>query len=280
VHGARGHPRSRERARTRAGQEPRYAARVVAGPSPPAAGRPPLVRFLSKCNVASRAEARILVRAGRVTVNGRVCTDGAHRVHPERDLVALDGVVVRSPQADALVWWMLNKPRGVLVTTRDPQGRPTVMDLVPAPQAPGLAPVGRLDRASAGLLLLTNDSEGAARLTDPRSHVPKVYRVKVRGHPHESTLAAWRTDTLTVDDLELGPMDVVVERSAPKSVWLRITLTEGRNRQIRRRMEAAGHAVEHLIRVSIGPLELGALGPGAVRELTHLERGALLAAAH
>jgi 23S rRNA pseudouridine2605 synthase len=235
---------------------------------PASTPQPPLVRYLSKCNVATRAEARTLVRAGRVTVNGRVCTDGALRVDPRRDRVALDGEPVRLPVGGALVWWALNKPRGVLVTTADPQGRRTVMDLLPAPHAPGLAPVGRLDKASAGLLLLTNDTEAAARLLDPRSHVAKAYRVKVRGHPTPETLRAWARETLVVDGLVLGPMAVAIERTGPASAWLQITLVEGRNRQIRRRMAAAGHVVEHLVRVAIGPLALGDLAPGAARRLT------------
>jgi 23S rRNA pseudouridine2605 synthase len=237
------------------------------------------VRFLSKCNVASRGEARELVRAGRVTVNGRVCTDGARRVHPGGDQVALDGKPVRLPEARDIVWWAMNKPRGVMVTTRDPEGRRTVMDLLPDGTPPGLAPVGRLDKASAGLLLLTNDAEAAARLLAPEGHVLKIYRVKVRGHPPEATLDAWRRETLVVDGLSLGPMGAEMERRGPKSCWLRITLNEGRNRQIRRRLEAAGHAVEHLIRVAFGPLELGALAPGEVRRLSpdevrRLETGA------
>jgi 23S rRNA pseudouridine2605 synthase len=244
-------------------------------PAPLPATRPPLVRFLSKCNVASRVAARALVRAGRVTVNERVCTDGARRIHPEKDRVCLDGVAVRLPASGESVWLVLNKPRGVLVTTHDPEGRKTVMDLVPRPHVLGLAPVGRLDKASAGLLLLTNDSEAAARLLDPENHVPKVYRVKVRGLPSEATLRGWREDTLVDAGLPLGPMGVEIERRGPKSAWLSITLTEGRNRQIRRRMEAAGHAVEHLIRTSIGPLGLGELAPGAVRMLTPEEIDAL-----
>ncbi|MGE0191509.1 MAG: pseudouridine synthase [Planctomycetota bacterium] len=241
------------------------------------AARPPLVRYLSRCHVAPRPEARRLVQAGRVTVNGRRVTDGAWRVDPARDRVEVDGQVVRLDAARARhVWWVVNKPRGTVATTRDPEGRPTVLELVPEPRAPGLAPVGRLDKASAGLLLLTNDHEAAARLLDPASHVAKVYRVKVRGHPGETTLAAWRTETVEEDGLVLGPMDVVVERVGPKSCWLSITLHEGKNRQIRRRVEAAGHAVEVLVRTRFGPLELGDLAPGAARELTPEERAALL----
>lgn len=242
------------------------------------AARPPLVRFLSRCHVASRPEARRLVQAGRVTVNGRRVTDGAWRIDPLRDRVEVDGNEIRLDAAQAAhVWWVVNKPRGVVATTRDPEGRPTVLELVPEPRAPGLAPVGRLDKASAGLLVLTNDHGNASRLLDPRSHVAKVYRVKVRGHPSEATLRAWRTETLVEDGLELGPMDVAVERTGPKSCWLGITLREGKNRQIRRRVEAAGHAVEVLVRTHFGPLELGPLAPGAARELTAEERASLLA---
>ena len=248
--------------------------------TPAEGAQPPLVRFLSKCNVASREQARALVRAGRVRVNGRVVREGALRIDPQRDRVLLDDDVVTWPDPAAdLVWWMVNKPRGVLATTHDPEGRPTVMDLVPTPVAPGLAPVGRLDKASAGLLLLANDNRLAARLLDPRSHVAKRYRVKARGHPGEEALRRWRCETLRVQGLALGPMDVEVERSGPRSTWLWITLAEGRNRQIRRRLEAEGHDVEVLVRVAFGPLELGTLPPGAARRLTGPERALLEEAA-
>ncbi len=236
-----------------------------------AASHPPLVRFLSKCNVATRVEARQLVQAGRVTINGQVCTDGERRVNLGRDAVALDGTLVRRAKSDEIVWIAMNKPRGVIVTTHDPEGRRTVMDLLPQPLAPGLAPVGRLDGASAGLLLLSNDTEAAARLLEPSQHVPKVYRVKVTGHPSAATLASWNRETLVEDGLKLGPMHVEIEKQSPKSVWLIITLTEGRNRQIRRRMRAAGHDVQHLIRTTMGSIQLGDLAPGAVRTLSEAE---------
>lgn len=240
-------------------------------PTPPRAPGPPLVRFLSKCNVAPRGEARALVQQGRVTINGQVCREGAVRVDPRRDEVAVDGRPARLPDPRALVWIALNKPRGVVTTTQDPEGRRTVMDLLPATRAPGLAPVGRLDQASAGLLLLTNDSGAAARLLDPRQHVPRTYRVKVRGHPTPATLEAWRRTTQVVDGLALGPMGAVVEREGPVSTWLKVTLLEGKNRQIRRRCAAAGHPVEQLIRVAIGPVRLGGLEPGRSRRLTREE---------
>ena len=238
----------------------------------------PLVRYLSRCNVASRTQARQLVLAGRVRVNGRVCTEGARRIDPRRDGVTLDHVEVRLPQGEReLVWWVANKPRGVVCTTKDPEGRPTVMDLVPPPHAPGLAPVGRLDKASAGLIVLTNDAVAADRLLAPGSHVPKTYRVKVRGHPSGDVLRAWRTETREVEGLALGPMAVELEREGPKSTWLRITLDEGKNRQIRRRCGADGHEVQVLVRVAFGPLVLGELAPGAARPLSADEQAALTA---
>jgi 23S rRNA pseudouridine2605 synthase len=214
-----------------------------------------------------------LVIAGRVRVNGRVCKDGTRRIDPVRDAVVLDDRPVRLPHpARDLVWWMVNKPRGVVATTQDPEGRETVLDLVPRPRAPGLAPVGRLDKASAGLLLLTNDNVLAARLLAPASHVEKTYRVKVRGHPSAAVLHAWTSQTREIDGLALGPMAVAVEREGPRSTWLLIRLAEGKNRQIRRRCGADGHAVEVLVRVGFGPLALGDLAAGAARLLSRAER--------
>lgn len=237
------------------------------------------MRYLSKCNVASRGQARELVQAGRVTVNGEVCTEGAVRVDPRHDRVEVDGTPVQLPDPRSLVWIAMNKPRGVVTTTSDPQGRTTVMDLLRKGHAPGLAPVGRLDQASGGLILLTNDSEVAARLLDPGSHLPKTYRVKVRGHPSPATLEGWRRTTRVIDGLRLGPMGADVERSGPASTWLRITLLEGKNRQIRRRCSADGHAVEQLIRVAFGPVRLGHLEPGRSRRLTREEVQRLRSAA-
>jgi 23S rRNA pseudouridine2605 synthase len=237
--------------------------------------RPPLVRFLAKCDVAPRGEARALVREGRVTVNGRVCTEGAVRVDPRSDRVEVDGRRVRLPDPRSFVWVALNKPRGVVTTTKDPEGRKTVLDLLPPTSSAGLAPVGRLDQASAGLLLLTNESETAAALLDPGTHLPKVYRVKVRGHPTEATLEAWRRQARVVDGLRLGPMGARVERTGPVSTWLQLTLIEGKNRQIRRRCAADGHAVEQLIRVAFGPIRLKDLLPGRARRLTRDEVASL-----
>lgn len=251
----------------------------VGGPPPRADGPSspglPLVRYLSRCRVASRPEARRLVLAGRVRVNGRPCTDGARRIDPRRDRVEVDGRSATLPREGDVAWWMANKPRGLVSTTHDPEGRPTVLGLVPLPHPPGLAPVGRLDRASAGLILLTNDAVLADRLLSPRSHVEKTYRVKVKGRPSEAVLAAWRSEEREVDGLRLGPMAVEVERANPRSTWLRIVLAEGKNRQIRRRLAADGVEVEVLVRVGFGPLVLGDLPPGAARPLTPAELASL-----
>lgn len=234
-----------------------------------APARVPLERLLSKWRVASRTQAQALVRAGRVTVDGRTVRDPRRWVVPGREALALDGRPLGAPgTAGGTVYLLLNKPRGVLSTTRDPEGRPTVMDLVRAHATAGLAPVGRLDQASAGLLLLTDDHELAARLLDPRSHVAKAYRVKVRGHLAPEAIESLRRDTLEEDGLRLGPMEVAIESVGPRSTWLEITLCEGKNRQIRRRLEALGHEVEVLVRTRFGPLPLGDLPAGGTRVLT------------
>lgn len=238
----------------------------------------PLERLLSKWHVASRTAARALITAGRVRVAGAVCTDPRRWVDPALEPVALDDSPL-APARGELVHLALNKPRGVIATTHDPDGRRTVMDLVPRPVAPGLAPAGRLDRASAGLLLLTNDHALAAILLNPASHVTKVYRVKVRGHPTDASLARLCEESIVDDGIALGPMDVRVESCGPRSAWLEVALREGKNRQIRRRLADVGHTVEHLIRVEFGPIALGDLSPGAVRMLRADELASLRASA-
>ena len=239
-----------------------------------AGGTEPLERLLSKRKLASRAEAQRLIRAGRVRVGSQVVTD-PRRFVPRDARVSVDGQSAEPARAAAEVHVLLNKPRGVVSTTRDPEGRPTVMDLVRAFAAPGLAPVGRLDQASAGLLLISTDHALAARLLDPAAHVPKTYRVKVKGHVSPEALQVLRCDSLEEEGLVLGPMQVEVESVGPRSTWLTVTLREGKNRQIRRRLTALGHAVEVLVRTHFGPLELGDLAPGAARPLSPAEVAAL-----
>jgi 23S rRNA pseudouridine2605 synthase len=247
----------------------------VTSPSP--ARREPIERILSKWRVASRTEAQRLVREGRVRVRGETAVDPRAFVDPRRDAIEVDGRRV-GPSESGTVWLAMNKPRGVVTTTKDPEGRRTVMDLVGPAVAPGLAPVGRLDKASAGLLLLTNDHATADRLLDPASHLPKRYRVKVKGRLAAEDLRRLREDVLVEDGLALGPMEVEVESEGPRSTWILVTLDEGKNRQIRRRVEDLGHSVEVLVRIAIGPLPLGDLAPGAVRALAPAEIEGLHAA--
>lgn len=225
-----------------------------------------LQRFLARAGVASRRCAEELIRAGRVTVNGAVVRALGTRVDPDRDEVRVDGRPVR-PQR--LVYILLHKPAGVVSTVRDPQGRKTVLDLVPD-LGVRLFPVGRLDYDSTGLLLLTNDGELAHRLTHPRFGAEKVYRVRVEGHPDEAELARLRSGVRLAEGVT-APARVRVLGHDREGTWLEVALREGRNRQVRRMLAVLGYRVRALARVREGPLRLGALPPGAWRHLTAAE---------
>lgn len=221
-----------------------------------------LQKLLAAAGVASRRAAEELIRAGRVTVNGRVARLG-DRADPRRDEVRMDGR--RLPVPEPPVYYLLNKPRGYLCTVRDPLGRKTVLDLVPTDRA-RLFPVGRLDRDTEGLLLLTNDGDLAHALTHPRHRVVKVYLARVEGTPRPEAL----------DRLRRG-VHLAEGRTAPAQVRLvkpsvvRLALRQGRKRQVRRMLEAVGHRVLHLRRIQLGPLRLGKLPVGAFRRLTEAE---------
>jgi 23S rRNA pseudouridine2605 synthase len=228
-----------------------------------------LQKVLARVGIASRRASEDLIEAGRVTVNGEVAALG-RRVDVAGDRVEVDGTPI--PIAPGLVHLLLNKPRGVLSTADDPQGRPTVVDLVPA--EPRVFPVGRLDADSEGLLLLTNDGDLTHRLTHPSFGVDKEYLVEVDGEPSRGALARLREGV----DLEDG-------RTAPAKVaqldarLLRITIHEGRNRQVRRMCDAVGHPVLRLVRTRIGPITDRSLKPGEWRALTQDEVRALERAA-
>ncbi len=235
-----------------------------------ALGTVSIARGLSKLGVCSRAEGERLVEAGRVTVGGRVIRDVGYRVRPETDTIAIDGQ--RVGQATR-VYVALNKPRGLVTTREDPQGRPTIYQCLADAGLPFVGPVGRLDKASEGLLLLTNDTQWSARLLDPASHVDKVYHVQVRGLADEATVAAVaagvverpsneRLDVKRVSLLRVG---------SRSSAWLEIVLDEGKNRHIRRLFAVLGIDVLRLVRVAIGAVALGTLGKGAWRMLTENE---------
>jgi 23S rRNA pseudouridine2605 synthase len=231
-----------------------------------------LARALSKLGICSRSQAESAVRDGRVTVNGRRVTDSSVRVVPERDVLALDG---SSAEAPARAYVMLNKPRGVLTTRHDPRGRATVYDHLVDPALPFLGPVGRLDQASEGLLLLSNDTQWANAITAPESHLRKTYHVQVDRVPDAALLDALRAGVSTAAGEVLHAAAVDVLRAGERHGWLTVELDEGKNRQIRRMVEASGAAVLRLVRVCIGPLPLGTLPKGAWRHLTASEVEAL-----
>jgi len=221
-----------------------------------------LDRVLSKVGVGSRTEARRWIAERRVAVNGRVVTDPEHWIDPERDEVALNGEPLR---AAPKVYLLLYKPKGYLTTYRDPQGRKTVYDLLPEPDR-YLFPVGRLDLDTSGLLVMTNDSAFAEALTNPDSKVPKTYLVKASKLLTDEQLERLRVG-VTLKDGPTRPAVVTRLRDAGGRKVFEITITEGRNRQVRRMVEALDAKVLKLVRVAIGGLRIGDLPIGAVRPL-------------
>ncbi len=237
-------------------------------PSPEAEGER-LQKVLARVGVGSRRVCEDLIAEGRVTVNGAVAVLG-RRVDPGRDVVEVDGALV--PVRPGLVTYLLNKPAGVVTTARDTHGRPTVVSLVPA--EPRVFPVGRLDAATEGLLLLTNDGDLAHRLTHPSFGVRKEYLAEVEGTPTPGELRRLR-EGVELEDGVTAPARVSLV--APSLV--RIAIHEGRNRQVRRMCAAIGHPVVRLVRTRIGPLADPSLAPGGWRVLTAEEVRSLAAAA-
>jgi 23S rRNA pseudouridine2605 synthase len=222
-----------------------------------------LARVLSKSGYCSRSAARRLIEQGQVRVNGKLVRNPEAPVQPEKDQITVDGELIRTA---GRVYLMLNKPGGVVTTASDEKGRETVYSLL-AQDIQWLAPAGRLDKASEGLLLLTNDSEWAARITDPTTHVDKTYHVQVAALADQGLLRALTGGVMEGGDL-LKAKRANLLRTGAKNCWLEIVLDEGKNRQIRRMFSALGMDVLRLIRVAIGPLQLGGLPKGATRELT------------
>ncbi|MEP6484825.1 MAG: pseudouridine synthase [Rudaea sp.] len=229
-----------------------------------------LARVLSKLGICSRTQASVLIEAGRVSVDGRVIRDPEKPVDATRETITLDEAAIGAAEK---VYIALNKPRGYVTTARDEHERATVYDLLREKQFPGerwIAPVGRLDKASEGLLLLTNDSAWAARITDPATHVEKTYHVQVNAIPDDALLRRLR-EGVDVDESRLAFKSVRELRRGEKNAWLEIALDEGRNRQIRRLLAEFDVSVLRLIRVAIGALPLGDLAKGNWRHLTGRE---------
>jgi 23S rRNA pseudouridine2605 synthase len=229
-----------------------------------------LQKILSQAGLASRRTAEDLIRAGRVKVNGRVIQELGSRADPIRDRITIDGKAVRP---DRLRYLAFHKPAGMVSTMHDPEGRPAIGEVVRGLRA-HVFPVGRLDFDSSGLIVLTNDGELAQRLTHPRYGIEKVYRVKVRGLPEQEALGRLRRG-VRLEDGPTRPARVELEANLEKKARLRIAVREGRTRLVRRMCESIGHPVDRLARVAIGPLRLGTLRPGEVRDLTPDEVRAL-----
>ena len=229
-----------------------------------------LQRALARAGVASRRGAEVLIVAGRVRVNGTVAELGV-RVDPTIDLITVGG---RRVTQTKVAWIALNKPAGYVVTRRDTEGRSTVFDLVP--DLPGLAYVGRLDVATTGLLLLTTDGEAAHRLTHPRFAVERTYRAIVRGRPADDIRRALRRPVV-IGRRRVSIVRFGVRRAERGASDVTLTLTEGRNRIVRRVCEHLGLDVVRLIRLSHGPVKLGRLAPGRWRYLTANEISAIRA---
>jgi 23S rRNA pseudouridine2605 synthase len=248
-----------------------------------------LQKILASAGIASRRKGEEMIASGRVEVNGQIVTEMGAKADPERDRIKVDGKLLHGPERK--VYLLMNKPKGYVTTVSDPEGRPTVMDLL-RNVGERVFPVGRLDYLSEGLLLLTNDGPLMQKLTHASSHVPKMYLVKTSGRPTEEGLARLRKGVVlppvrphsstgemlkrkgAADHPErTGParIDLVREGENP---WFEVTITEGRYHQIRRMFELIGHKVEKIKRVKYGPLVLD-VEPGKVRPLSALEVAAL-----
>ncbi|APO96720.1 pseudouridine synthase [Xanthomonas vesicatoria] len=270
---------SRHRKRGSAAAPTRLAPNSAAG-SATTAPRHGLARVLSKLGVCSRTEAARWIAEGRVSVDARVIRDPEFPIRADQhEAITVEGKPLAGP---ARVYLMLNKPRGVVTTVRDEQGRDTVYRCFDGAGLPWIAPVGRLDKASEGLLLFSNDPRWAAAVTDPATGPDKTYHVQVDCRPGAEQLAQLQAGVIDPapdgDGALLRAKQVRLLREGERNAWLEIVLDEGRNRQIRRLLAAVDIGVLRLVRVAIGPLAMGELGKGAWRMLSAAEVLALTSA--
>jgi pseudouridine synthase len=221
-------------------------------------------KILSRAGIASRREAERMVLEGRVTVNGKVIDTLGFKADPLKDHIKVDGK--RLVRFEPNVTLLLNKPRGYVSTVRDPEDRPTIMDLLKGVKRK-VYPVGRLDIDTEGLLLLTNDGDLAYLLSHPRYSVPRTYLAKVSGVPEERDLNRLKRG-VNLEDGKAKAVSVSILRLSEKNSWIRIVVTEGRNHLVKRMLFAMGHSVLKLKRIEFGPLRLGTLSPGQFRYLT------------
>lgn len=235
-----------------------------------------LQKILSRAGIASRRKAEELIEAGRVTVNGTVATLG-DKADPDEDHVKVDGKLVPPPVPNR--YFVVNKPDGYVSTRHDPEGRPTVMDLIPPKFHKALVPVGRLDYHTEGLLLLTTDGDWAQRVAHPRHGCSKTYEVKVKGVPEEDKIRKLRRGGMRIEGSEIRPAEVEMIRTTGRgnegNSWWTLEIGEGKTRQVREMFFRIGHPVQKLRRVAIGPLTDAHLPRGAARELSPEEVEAL-----
>ncbi len=231
-----------------------------------------LQKILSRAGVSSRRAAEKMIAEGRISVNRTVVVEPGTKADPGKDEIRLDGRLI-SLETER-IYLMLHKPKGYVTTLSDPQGRPIVTDLLNGVAA-RVYPVGRLDYDSEGLLILSNDGEFAQRLQHPRYGIPKTYRVKVEGHLLKGELKALENG-IDLPDGRFAPAEVQLEKTNPRSTWLTLTLTDGRNRVIRRAFDSLGHPVARLVRVAVADITLASLPEGGWRMLTSREVERLL----
>jgi 23S rRNA pseudouridine2605 synthase len=229
-----------------------------------------LARAMSKLGFCSRSNAAKIIYAGEVSLNGTIRRDPEFPVYLDRDRIEISGKVI---ETQARIYWMLNKPRGLITTASDDKGRDTIYSLL-TDTLPWMGPVGRLDKATEGLLLLTNDSEWAARISDPASHLNKTYHVQVSARGMPLPIEKLSSGMIVGGEL-LHAKSVRIVREGDKNTWVEIVLDEGKNRQIRRMFEHFGIEVLRLIRIAVGPLRLGQLPKGQSRSLTPNEKNAV-----
>jgi 23S rRNA pseudouridine2605 synthase len=239
---------------------PTGAIAVSMKETPPPGDR--IAKVMARAGVASRREAERMIEAGRVAVNGKPITSPALNVTPA-DKIEIDGKELSAPEPPRL--WLYHKPSGLVTTTKDEKGRKTIFDALPD-ELPRVMTIGRLDLTSEGLLLLTNDGDVKRRLELPSTGWLRRYRVRINGRPQDGDLDPLRKG-LTVDGETFQPMQVTLDRQQGANAWATVALREGKNREIRRAMDAVGLTVNRLIRVSYGPFQLGDLKPGAVEEV-------------
>jgi 23S rRNA pseudouridine2605 synthase len=234
-----------------------------------------LQKLLARAGLGSRRSCEEIIRGGRVTVNGSTVRELGAKASPTDD-IRVDGRRIKLP--DEHTYLVLNKPPGYVTTRDDPQGRATVMDLIPAALRDRVYPVGRLDQDSTGLLLLTDDGDLTQRLLHPKHHIPKEYLADVEGVPSETKLRRLRSG-IELEDGKTQPAEVMAVAQGGGESRLRIIISEGRNRQVRRMCEKIGHPVRRLKRVAVGPIRLGELSLGEMRRLSRGQLQALREAA-